>query len=79
MPYTEDGTPVDMLLNPLGVPSRMNFGQIMETHLGWAAKMLDMYGATLVFDGARCTRWLERFRPFVGIVKDGPSTAVTGG
>ncbi len=38
MPYTEDGTPVDIVLNPLGVPSRMNIGQILETHLGWAAK-----------------------------------------
>ena len=40
MPYLEDGTPVDMVLNPLGVPSRMNLGQILETHLGWAAKGL---------------------------------------
>ena len=38
MPYLEDGTPVDIVLNPLGVPSRMNLGQIMETHLGWAAR-----------------------------------------
>ena len=52
MPCTEDGTPVDIVLNPLGVPSRMNLGQIMETHLGWAAKMLDMFIATPVFDGA---------------------------
>ena len=37
MPYTEDGTPVDIVLNPLGVPSRMNVGQILETHLGWAS------------------------------------------
>ena len=42
MPYLEDGTPVDIVLNPLGVPSRMNLGQIMETHLGWAARMLGM-------------------------------------
>ena len=40
MPYLEDGTPVDIVLNPLGVPSRMNVGQILETHLGWAAKEL---------------------------------------
>ncbi|BDE06864.1 DNA-directed RNA polymerase subunit beta [Vulcanimicrobium alpinum] len=52
MPYLEDGTPVDIVLNPLGVPSRMNLGQIMETHLGWAARMLDMHIATPVFDGA---------------------------
>jgi len=40
MPYMEDGTPIDIVLNPLGVPSRMNVGQILETHLGWAAKQL---------------------------------------
>ena len=40
MPYLEDGTPVDIVLNPLGVPSRMNIGQVLETHLGWAAKGL---------------------------------------
>jgi len=62
MPYTEDGTPVDIVLNPLGVPSRMNLGQIMETHLGWAAKMLDMHIATPVFDGAHAediAEWLQ--------------------
>src|ERR1043166_6031902 len=42
MPYLEDGTPVDIVLNPLGVPSRMNIGQILETHLGWAAKGLGL-------------------------------------
>ena len=52
MPYMEDGTPVDLILNPLGVPSRMNVGQILETHLGWAAKQLDWLVATPVFDGA---------------------------
>jgi len=51
MPYLEDGTPVDIVLNPLGVPSRMNVGQILETHLGWAAKVLGMKVATPVFDG----------------------------
>jgi len=52
MPYLPDGTPIDIILNPLGVPSRMNVGQILETHLGWAAKKLEKYIATPVFDGA---------------------------
>jgi DNA-directed RNA polymerase subunit beta len=51
MPYLQDGTPVDIVLNPLGVPSRMNVGQVLETHLGWAAKMLGLKVATPVFDG----------------------------
>ncbi|HET9343507.1 MAG TPA: DNA-directed RNA polymerase subunit beta [Candidatus Eremiobacteraceae bacterium] len=63
MPYLPDGTPIEIVLNPLGVPSRMNVGQIMETHLGWAAKLLGTYIATPVFDGARASdirEWLER-------------------
>ncbi len=52
MPYLPDGTPVEIVLNPLGVPSRMNVGQILETHLGWAAHALGLYFATPVFDGA---------------------------
>jgi DNA-directed RNA polymerase subunit beta len=52
MPFLADGTPVDILLNPLGVPSRMNVGQILETHLGWAASKLDFKAVTPVFDGA---------------------------
>jgi DNA-directed RNA polymerase subunit beta len=52
MPYLADGTPVDILLNPLGVPSRMNVGQILETHLGWAAQKLNFKAVTPVFDGA---------------------------
>jgi len=52
MPFMEDGTPVDVLLNPLGVPSRMNVGQILETHLGWAANVLGFQAVTPVFDGA---------------------------
>ncbi len=52
MPYLPDGTPVEVVLNPLGVPSRMNVGQIMETHLGWAAQMLGLRAASPVFDGA---------------------------
>ena len=52
MPFLEDGTPVDVLLNPLGVPSRMNVGQILETHLGWACGVLGFQAVTPVFDGA---------------------------
>jgi DNA-directed RNA polymerase subunit beta len=52
MPFLEDGTPVDICLNPLGVPSRMNVGQILETHLGWAAKVLGFDAITPVFAGA---------------------------
>ncbi|HVS45157.1 MAG TPA: DNA-directed RNA polymerase subunit beta, partial [Verrucomicrobiae bacterium] len=62
MPYLEDGSPVDIVLNPLGVPSRMNLGQILETHLGWAAHMLGMNVATPVFDGAHSediSEWLQ--------------------
>jgi DNA-directed RNA polymerase subunit beta len=53
MPYLPDGQPVEIVLNPLGVPSRMNVGQILETHLGWAAKALGVKFATPVFDGAQ--------------------------
>ncbi len=52
MPYLEDGTPVDIILNPIGVPSRMNLGQVLETHLGWAAHNLGFRAITPVFDGA---------------------------
>ncbi len=52
MPYLPDGTPVEIVLNPLGVPSRMNVGQILETHLGWAARAMGLHFATPVFDGA---------------------------
>jgi len=52
MPFLEDGTSLDILLNPLGVPSRMNVGQILETHLGWAMKVLGLRAITPVFDGA---------------------------
>lgn len=51
MPYMDDGTPIDIVLNPLGVPSRMNIGQVLETHLGWAANKLNIKIATPVFDG----------------------------
>lgn len=52
MPFLEDGTPVDIVLNPLGVPSRMNLGQIYETVLGWAGKEMGIKFATPIFDGA---------------------------
>ena len=52
MPFLPDGTPVDIILNPLGVPSRMNLGQVLETHLGWAAHTMGLMVATPVFDGA---------------------------
>ena len=63
MPYLPDGTPVEIVLNPLGVPSRMNVGQILETHLGWAAHALGLWFATPVFDGAmekEIKEWLDR-------------------
>jgi DNA-directed RNA polymerase subunit beta len=53
MPFLEDGTPVEILLNPLGVPSRMNVGQILETHLGWAAQVLGFRAVTPIFDGCK--------------------------
>ena len=53
MPFLEDGTPVQIILNPLGVPGRMNIGQILETHLGWAAYRLGFKAVTPVFDGAK--------------------------
>ena len=52
MPFLPDGTPLDIVLNPLGVPSRMNIGQVLEVHLGLAAKALGWHVATPVFDGA---------------------------
>ena len=62
MPFMEDGTPVDILLNPLGVPSRMNLGQIYETILGWAAKKLGVTFATPIFDGATGEQVKEKLR-----------------
>jgi len=63
MPFLEDGTPVDIVLNPLGVPSRMNLGQIFETVLGWAGERLGVKFATPIFDGAKRTEieeWIQR-------------------
>ncbi|MFA5255968.1 MAG: DNA-directed RNA polymerase subunit beta [Candidatus Omnitrophota bacterium] len=79
MPFLEDGTPVEIVLNPLGVPSRMNVGQILETHLGWAAKLLGYYISTPVFDGATEAEIKEEMKkanlPLEGkvVVRDGLS------
>ena len=78
MPYLPDGTPVEIVLNPLGVPSRMNVGQILETHLGWAAHALGLYFATPVFDGAtekEIMGWLEK----AGLEQRGGKTTLADG
>ncbi|MEP0845619.1 MAG: DNA-directed RNA polymerase subunit beta [Phycisphaerae bacterium] len=79
MPFLEDGTPVDICLNPLGVPSRMNVGQILETHLGWAAAVLGFQVVTPVFDGAtehqiklcvdKANEHVRKLRSDVGVVQ----------
>jgi DNA-directed RNA polymerase subunit beta len=77
MPYLPDGTPVEIVLNPLGVPSRMNVGQILETHLGWAAHALGLWFATPVFDGAMETEiksWLDK----AGLPKSGKTQLYDG-
>ncbi len=77
MPFLEDGSPVDMVLNPLGVPSRMNVGQILETHLGWAAKLLGYQAITPVFDG--CTESdIEAALREAGLPPDGKVTLYDG-
>jgi len=70
MPFLEDGTPVDIVLNPLGVPSRMNLGQIYETVLGWAGEKLGIKFATPIFDGAS-TEEIEKYCDEAGIPKFG--------
>ncbi len=77
MPYLEDGTPVDMVLNPLGVPSRMNLGQIFETHLGWAARELGLHLATPVFDGATHDEVMGMLRQ-AGLAEDGKAVLHDG-
>ena len=77
MPYLPDGTPVDIVLNPLGVPSRMNLGQILETHLGWAAKELGIHTATPVFDGASIDEIKETLRE-AGLPDSGQTTLYDG-
>jgi DNA-directed RNA polymerase subunit beta len=77
MPFLPDGTPVDIVLNPLGVPSRMNIGQILETHLGWAAQALGIHVATPVFDGARESAIKEQLK-LAGLPEDGKITLRDG-
>jgi DNA-directed RNA polymerase subunit beta len=77
MPYLPDGTPVDIVLNPLGVPSRMNVGQILETHLGWAAKALGLYVATPVFEGAKESD-IKDYLGKAGLPKSGQITLYDG-
>ncbi|HPB68929.1 MAG TPA: DNA-directed RNA polymerase subunit beta, partial [Candidatus Omnitrophota bacterium] len=77
MPYLADGTPVDIVLNPLGVPSRMNVGQLLETHLGWAAKILGFYAETPVFNGATEDEIQELFKE-AGIPATGKTTVFDG-
>ena len=71
MPFLPDGTPVDIILNPIGVPSRMNIGQLLETHLGWAARELGFRVATPVFDGAQRGRRSRHELTEAGLPIDG--------
>ena len=77
MPFMEDGTPVEFVLNPLGVPSRMNVGQILETHLGWAAKVMGFSVVTPVFDGAK-EEDVRRDLKEAGLPEDGKVTLFDG-
>jgi DNA-directed RNA polymerase subunit beta len=78
MPFLEDGTPVDIVLNPLGVPSRMNIGQIYETVLGWAGQKLDRKYATPIFDGATIDQ-INEFTDEAGIPRYGHTYLYDGG
>ena len=77
MPFLPDGTPVEIVLNPLGVPSRMNIGQVLETHLGWAAKLLGIHVATPVFDGATEEEVFEYLEK-AGVSRDGKTILYDG-
>jgi len=77
MPFLEDGTPVEILLNPLGVPSRMNLGQILETHLGWAAKLLGFRAISPVFSGAT-EEEIQALLEQAGLPGDGKVTLYDG-
>ena len=78
MPFLEDGTPVDIVLNPLGVPSRMNIGQIYETVLGWAGQKLDRKYATPIFDGASLDQ-INEFTDEAGVPRFGHTYLYDGG
>ena len=78
MPFLEDGTPVDIVLNPLGVPSRMNIGQIYETVLGWAGQKLDKKYATPIFDGASLDQ-INEFTDEAGVPRFGHTYLYDGG
>ncbi len=77
MPFSEDGTPVQIVLNPLGVPSRMNIGQILECHMGWAAKILGINIATPVFDGADEKDIFKKFKE-AGLPENGKAVLYDG-
>ncbi|GAB4250661.1 MAG: DNA-directed RNA polymerase subunit beta [Acidobacteriota bacterium] len=77
MPFLPDGTPVDIVLNPLGVPSRMNVGQVLETHLGWAAKVLGKHYSSPVFDGASEEEIKAELRK-AGLPEDGKTVLYDG-
>ncbi|MFH2050562.1 MAG: DNA-directed RNA polymerase subunit beta [bacterium] len=77
MPYMENGTPVNIILNPLGVPSRMNIGQILETHLGWAAANLGEYHANPVFEGATIQQIKDKLAE-AGLPEDGKINLIDG-
>jgi len=77
MPFLPDGTPVQIVLNPLGVPSRMNIGQVLETHLGLAARYLGMHVATPVFDGATEIEVMDAMEE-AGMKRDGKTTLFDG-
>ena len=77
MPFLENGTPIDIVLNPLGVPSRMNLGQILETHLGWAAKELGFRAVTPVFDGCSEETIIETLKE-AGLPEDGKAVLYDG-
>ncbi|MFA7010339.1 MAG: DNA-directed RNA polymerase subunit beta, partial [Bacilli bacterium] len=77
MPYMEDGTPVDIMLNPQGIPSRLNIGQVLEIHLGMAAKKLGVHVATPVFDGVRSSDLAEIMKE-AGMSDDGKTALIDG-